>query len=113
MIHVSDKQTQLAGNILQEASLNVVVIQGLGVTVFPALPISCCHREGQPGDVEVHSPAPATGLIPGQNTNASSKSNHQIIRLSQNVSMARGAGSPPFAMRKQLLLFSVFKEGES
>lgn len=110
VIYVSYKQTQLVGNILQEASLNAVIVQGLGVTVFPTLPISCCHREEQSGDVEVHS---CQRLIPGQNTNASSKSNHQIIRCSQNVSMARGAGSHPFAMRKQLLIFSVFEEGQS
>lgn len=114
MIHVSGKQAQLAGNILQEASLNIVVIvQGLGVTVFPDFPTPCCHRDVQPGDIEVHSPAPARGLVPGQNTNASSKTNHQIIHLSNNVSMARGAGLHPFAMHKQLLIFSVFEEGES
>lgn len=114
MIHVSDEQAQLAGNILQEASLNVViVVQGLGVTVFPVLPTPCCHRDVQPGDIEVHSSASARGFVPGQNTNASSKTNHQIIHLSNNVSMARGAGLHPFAMHKQLLIFSVFEEGES
>lgn len=113
MIHVSDKQAQLAGNILREASLNVLIVQGLGVTVLPALPTHCCHRDGQPGDVEVHSSAPTRGLVPGHNTNASSQTNHQIIRLSNNMLMARGAGLQPFVMHKQLLIFSVVEEGES
>lgn len=95
------------------SKVSKVIIQGLGAAAFPALPTPCCHRDGQPGDVEVHSPAPTRGSVPGQNTNASSKTGPQIIHLSNNVSMARGAGLHPFEMPEQLLLFSVFEEGES
>lgn len=48
--------------------------------------------------------------VPGQNANASSKTNHQIICLLNNVSMGRGTGSHPFAMHKHsalLVLLSV------
>lgn len=38
MIYVSDKQAQLAGNVFQEASLNVVIGQGLRDAAFPVLP---------------------------------------------------------------------------
>ena len=72
-----------------------------------------CYRDVQPGDAEVRFPAPTRGSVPGQNTNASTKTNHRRICLLNNVSIARGGGSHPFAMRKQLLIFSVFEEGES
>jgi len=67
----------------------------------------------QPGDAEVRFPAPTRGSVPGQNNSAFSKINQQIISLLNNVSMARGTGSHPFAMRKQLLVFSVFEDRES
>lgn len=74
-------------------------------------PAGCC-REAQPGDAEVHFPAPAGGSVPGQNTNASSKGNHRTICLLNNAPMARGTGLHPFAMCKQFLVFSVVEEGE-
>lgn len=37
-IYISDKQAQLAGNIFQEASLNVVIVQGRGDAAVPVLP---------------------------------------------------------------------------
>lgn len=92
------------------SKVSKVIVQGLGVTVFPALPTPCCHRDGQPEDVEVHSSAPARGLVPGQNT---SNTNHQTTHLSNNELVARRAGFHPFATHKQLLLFSVYEERES
>lgn len=38
MINISDKQVQLAGNIFQEASLNVVITEVLGDTASLVLP---------------------------------------------------------------------------